>query len=123
MCAEFLRMPEAEQIGLPRLVHLLIPVGRTMKDVVIVGVASNGQMIVCQITYLNAMQSASKIAALEKYVGINRPIFFCNEPHHSEHGGIHIISVSKVFDAFASTALGKMWLAALRPASAERHPS
>jgi hypothetical protein len=33
MCAEFLRLPAAEREGLPRLVHLLLPVGRTMKDV------------------------------------------------------------------------------------------
>src|SRR5437867_11194646 len=32
-CSEFLRLPEAAQFGLPRLQSLLLPVGRTLKDV------------------------------------------------------------------------------------------
>ena len=38
-CSEMLRLPEAEQLGLPRLRCLLLPVGGNMRDIDIVGLS------------------------------------------------------------------------------------
>jgi hypothetical protein len=48
MCSEFLRAPHS---GLPTLVHLLLPVGRTMKIFDIIGLATDGRRIFAQETY------------------------------------------------------------------------
>lgn len=114
LCAEFLRTPEAEQMGLPRLQNLLMPVGRTMKDVDIVGLSTNGQTIVCQVTFLKRNECATKIAALKTYGGMHHPLFFCNEPALAIVDGVKIVSMQKVFDNFVATNAGQTWLSALR---------
>ena len=51
MCSEFLRSASAEQFGLPRLAHLLLPVGRTMKGIDICGTTISGLTLFAQVTY------------------------------------------------------------------------
>jgi hypothetical protein len=51
LCSEFLRMPEVESRGLPRLVHLLLPPGKTMRDIDIVGTAADGKRLLAQVTF------------------------------------------------------------------------
>jgi hypothetical protein len=114
MCAEFLRTTEAETMGLPRLANLLVPIGRTMKDVDILGIASDGEKIACQVTFSTLGAAGSKVNALKPYVSKHRPICFCNETDNSLVDGAHIVSMQRVFDIFTSTASGIRWLSALR---------
>lgn len=51
LCGEFMRLPEAKTVGLPRLVSLQRDVGRTMKDLDILGIASDGKRIMAQVTH------------------------------------------------------------------------
>lgn len=48
VCSEYLRSP---QNGLPKLRRLLVPVGRTMKDVDIYGLAEDGKKLFAQVTF------------------------------------------------------------------------
>jgi hypothetical protein len=114
LCSEFLRMPEAELMDLPRMQNLLMPVGRTLKDVDIVGLATNGNMVVCQVTFSKRIEAAEKVVALKKYAGPNRPLFFCNESENSIFEGVQIVSMRRVFDMFTATEFGANWLATLR---------
>jgi hypothetical protein len=115
MCAEFLRMPEAERLGLPRLVHLLMPVGRTMKDVDIVGLGSDEQKIVCQVTFSDLELSSEKLAALRKYDCGHQLIYFCNAKEATDDGHIRVVPLTDVFNEFTATATGKKWMATLKP--------
>jgi hypothetical protein len=116
MCAEFLRTQDAEKLGLPRLTNLMVPVGRTMKDIDIVGIGDNEKMIIGQVTYHDLSKSKSKIEAIRKYSRGNHLVFFCRVHDHFMDGVVHIVSIQKVFDVFSSTPTGKKWLALLRGA-------
>jgi hypothetical protein len=63
MCSEYLRIHVDNR--LPKLISLLAPIGRTLKDVDIFGLAKEGKKIICQVTYLN--EPVSKIEKLRKY--------------------------------------------------------
>jgi hypothetical protein len=66
LCSELLRLPQARQLGLPNLVHLLLPVGRTMKDIDIYGLADAGDRLFAQVTFhfLEQAQARLKIDRL-----------------------------------------------------------
>jgi len=117
MCAEFLRMPEALQLGLPRLAHLLLPVGRTMKDVDIIGIGSDGRKILCQVTFFNEVESSEKLKSLKSFSGgdNHRPIFFCNTTSFLDCDDVYLVPLQKIFDSFKATTSGRLWLSALRP--------
>ena len=51
LCSEFLRLPEAASLGLPRLAHLLLPTGRTMQDIDIDGIATDAKRLLAQVTF------------------------------------------------------------------------
>jgi hypothetical protein len=79
MCSEFLRSPAAAKLGLPRLVHLILPVGRTMKAIDIYGIAQSGKRIFAQVTYERIEKSREKLEALCKYRDQNGDslVLFC----------------------------------------------
>jgi hypothetical protein len=60
-CAEYMRDPESGFEG-SKLKHLLMPVGRTLKDVDIVGYAIDGNQLFAQVTFEG--QSTEKLQAL-----------------------------------------------------------
>ncbi len=76
VCAEFLRHPR----NALRLQYLLLPVGRTMKDVDIYGVTSQGSLLFGQVTFSSSRSVIfSKVISLEKYKSLdrnNKLIFF-----------------------------------------------
>jgi hypothetical protein len=61
MCSEYLRHAHG---ALPILVHLLLPVGRTMKDVDIYGIASDGRKVHAKVTYLELERASDKFLRL-----------------------------------------------------------
>jgi len=117
LCSEFLRLPQYEKIGeVPssRLRHLLLPTGRTMKDVDICGITESGQTLFAQVTYrpLGDPEAKRKLKTLETYSGVGRNalVFFCDCPNFEKVGEVKIIPLQYAYDCFTSTALGQTWL-------------
>lgn len=109
MCSEFLRMPEAEEFGLPMLKHLVLPVGRTMKDVDIVALAKDGSLIYAQVTLLNSKNASHKLKRLS-YYGDNHLILFCECDEIRVEEGVTVFSMDVVFEVFCASELGQKWL-------------
>jgi hypothetical protein len=112
MCSEFLRAESAERVGLPKLVHLLLPVGRTMRAVDICGITESGSMVFAQVTYSDLEHCGDKLDALVQYRDgdKNELVFFCNCAEPTEKNGVKIFPLSTVYAAFAATATGKLWI-------------
>lgn len=114
MCAEFLRLPCAAKSGLPQLSSLLVPIGRSMKDIDIMGVGIDGRAIISQVTWYDDKIAAGKIQALRKYVGTDDAtgIVFCNCTEIGEHEGVVLFPLKQVFEEFRRTEVGARWLSA-----------
>src|SRR5215469_17693150 len=79
MCSEFLRSGSTEKLGLSRLAHLLLPVGRTMKGIDICGITTSGHTLFAQVTYRGIEDCQEKIDKLLAYRDSGRNILFsCN---------------------------------------------
>lgn len=111
-CSEFLRLPEALNFGLPQLQSLILPVGRTLKDIDLVGIASDGKRIFAQVTYSNISDVAWKIKRLHQFVSSKKShvILFCQCDAHSIEAGIHIFPVQQVFRTLNRHAWGRKFL-------------
>jgi len=96
VCTEFLRCHDIE--GLPKLKWLLLPVGRTMKDVDIYGLTTGGKKLFAQVTFLKkhpaADQITNKIKKLGKYQGSGAQlIMFCRCDVRGVEGDIYYVPV------------------------------
>ncbi len=116
MCAEFLRLPCATKFGLPQLSSLSVPVGRTMKDVDIMGVGMDGRAIVGQVTWYDENGASSKKTVLKKYVQERDAtvIMFCNCKEITSDDGVVVFPLERVFEEFRHTDPGEKWLSAKR---------
>jgi hypothetical protein len=113
-CSEFLRLSEASRFGLPRLQSLLLPVGRTLKDVDIIGIATDGKHVFAQVTYslLRHAIDNGKLDSLRQFVDPNKAhvVLFCNCDAPSVQDGIHIFPVEEVFRTLNSLEWGRAFL-------------
>ncbi len=114
MCGEFLRTGHAALLGLPTLVHLLRPIGRTMRDIDILGLATDGQPIYAQVTYADASSVDWKRTRLRPYAGSGHCLLFAGATAVSVEDGFTVVPLSLVFDQFAASVYGEHWLAAAR---------
>jgi hypothetical protein len=124
LCSEFLRLAETETRGLARLAHLALPPGRTLKDIDIIGVATDGKDLLAQVTFASLSNAAWKLDRLKLYRDSRRAhlILFCDCPDQSAQDGITIFPMQKAFTMFAATTLGKICLqlmTSLQPSSSE----
>lgn len=112
MCMEYLRTAEARKRGLPVLRQTLMPVGRTMKDIDILGVAESGRIISAQVTYKSLNPSDRKLRRLDPYrTEGNETIYFCQCEQTQEINGHLIFPLKQVFDDFClSNEEGQEWL-------------
>lgn len=112
LCSEFLRSSGTERLGFPKLVHLLLPVGRTMRGIDICGISESGSMVFAQVTYLDLEHCDAKLDALVQYRDAekNDLVLFCNCAEPTEKSGIRIFPLRTVYDAFATTETGKLWI-------------
>lgn len=108
LCSEFLRTNLDEQ--LPRIQSLLTPVGRTMKDVDIIGITNNHKRILAQVTNLHLPQG--KINKLLKYSGDDDSelILFCKTSKIQIQDNILIYDIREAFEKFIKTEIGSSWL-------------
>ena len=113
LCSEFLRLPEAGMLGLPILSHLLLPLGRTMKDIDIYGLANDGKRIFGQITYKALDHVRCKVERLLAYSDTESPhlILFCKTDCVSKVSGVTIAPIDLVASQFRLTKMGNEWFA------------
>jgi hypothetical protein len=115
MCSEFLRLPEALTHGLPGLAHLLLPPGRTMKDVDVYGIALDGKRLFAQVTFGGSEAVHEKFERLRKYaVEDAHVLLFCDIATIRKTDGIFIVPMTLVFSAFCATRFGQTWLSRSR---------
>ena len=108
MCSEFLRL---RRTGLPQLAHLLMPVGRTLKDVDIYGLSTDGRRILAQVTFLDLGRSREKLATLLNYKKKDcHLVLFCQTEKITIKDGVKVIPLSRAFDEFVRRENGKRWL-------------
>lgn len=95
VCAEFLGEAHEKRPELPRLRRLLLPVGRTLQDVDLHGLAYDGREIFGQVTYYPRGSAAAKkkLAVLQPYGERGAHlVFFCPRRGSSQEGGVHFVS-------------------------------
>ena len=124
-CSELLRLPEAEQFGLPRLRCLLLPSGRTMRDIDLVGIGFDGRRIFAQVTFLPLASAESKINKLLAYgaSGESHLLIFCRCENSIRERGITIFPVQKVFDLLSQLDWGKALLKGEAPKKPSQSPA
>jgi hypothetical protein len=112
MCSEFLRSPQTVTEGLPRLTHLLTPIGRTMKDIDIIALAEDGKRILVQVTHTKRAQATNKLQRLARYASKTGDylILFCDTDKKEQSSGVTVYPIRNVFDRFTSTEVGTKWL-------------
>lgn len=112
LCGEFLRLPEAESSGLPRLAHLLLPMGRTMRDIDIIGITTANKALLAQVTFDELPKAQWKLNRLLAYVVPKRShlLLFCACEATLENQGVTIFPIQRVYDIFAATPHGEEWL-------------
>lgn len=100
-CAEFLRLQQKRD-DLPRLRYLLLPVGRTLKDVDVYALAEDNQRIFVQVTYHSGDSNSfkEKVSRLKAYGKDGAHlVFFGQGDGPLEDDGIKFVSVqSEVMD-------------------------
>lgn len=94
-CAEFLRHDDGDH---PRLKYLLLPVGRTLKDVDIYGLDPDGQEIFAQVTYRKRPDRQTrdkkfqeKLETLKGYANIDtgvKLVYFCRCEKVDQEDGV-----------------------------------
>jgi len=112
LCSEFLRLPEAATLQLPTLASLVLPVGRTMKDVDVIGLATDGRPIFAQVTFSEPARAPWKLERLLKYHDTRgcHLLLFCDVEEIAEQQGVTLVPLRKVFTSFTATDSGKRWL-------------
>jgi hypothetical protein len=98
-CAEFLRLHN--NLHYPKLSFLMVPVGRTLKDVDIYGIQHDGTEIFAQVTYRHKdeSESKSKVEALKKYrekEGATQLVYFCQCSESVVDDGVTFVPVEEV---------------------------
>lgn len=112
MCAEYLR--EHERAEFPRLRHLLMPVGRTMKDVDILGIAEDGNLLLAQVTFGSGEAKLRALADYGAEGNANHLVYFCEADSIRKEGSVWIVPLLEVFTAFSETTGGNRWMHAIR---------
>lgn len=91
-CVEYLFNYTGKDKRIPKMEHLLMPPGRTFKDVDIYGIDPKGNELYVQVTYSEKKKVGWKLETLRKYVDKkNRVLLFCNTNEVEEDNGITII--------------------------------
>lgn len=108
---EFLRTERAKKYSLPILKYTLSPVGRTLKDLDIIGMTAENDLISAQVTYHSIGVSGRKLEKLNAYSKNNDfTIYFCKCEKQSIIGGHIIFPLDTVFEEFCiKDKLGKKW--------------
>jgi hypothetical protein len=112
MCSEVMRLSSASELGLPHLSCLLLPVGRTMKDIDIAGLTSGGRKILAQVTHAPLANCQWKLDRLivHKEPSATELVFFCGCDSVKNQEGVLIFPIETAFQIFKSSPLSAEWL-------------
>jgi hypothetical protein len=112
LCSEILRSPQAESLGLPRLACLLLPPGRTMPDIDIIGLATDAKMLLAQVTFSPIAEIGWKRDALARHKDPKRVhlVLFCACEQRATQDGIITFPLQQAFDTFIAMEPGQLWL-------------
>jgi len=116
MVSEFLRSTAAEKLGLPRVATLLVPVGRTMQDVDIVGLTEDGTHVYVQVTYRERADAETerKLSILCDLVGQGKKaVLACRGCQQSHEDGVAVVPLETIYEQFTRTDAGTKWLDAV----------
>ena len=109
LCSEFLRSGIDQR--LPHIVALLTPVGRTMKDVDIVGLTTGGERVAVQVTHGSLSASQWKIDRMQRYAGSDvRRLLFCKDTEYQVVDGVEIYDLGEAYNRYSASDIGKLWL-------------
>lgn len=106
MCSEFLRLQLDKR--LPVITSFLTPVGRTLRDLDIVGVTSVGEKVFVQVTAKKAPKA--KVAKLLKYQSSDCTLLMFSPESYQERDGVTYYPIEDAFTMFTKTETGKHWL-------------
>jgi hypothetical protein len=112
LCSEFLKETIATNFGLPQLAHLLLPLGRTLKDIDIYGVSVDEYEIFAQVTHYSDQdrQFALKLRSLKSYPSDSYRIMFCMCDKRYDQDEIIVFPLAEVYDRFVrETEFGHLW--------------
>lgn len=114
LCSEFLRLDITSDLGLPTLAHLLLPVGRTMKDLDIYGLSSDGQIIMAQVTHSPLSHVRGKLERLRHYAvsKSSQLLLFCQHERIEQIDGVTVVPIDRAYREFISSSSGPSWLSA-----------
>jgi hypothetical protein len=112
MCSEALRLPPPDDSLLPQLLHLIRRVGGVMPAVDIYGLATDGTIIAAQVTLAADGPLENKRLALQNcgLGAAHHLILFCPTDREEMRDGILMVPIEDVFDRFAATPAGQLWL-------------
>ncbi len=116
LCSELLRSPLAHSVGLPYIRSLLLPVGRTLKDIDILGISDTGRRVFVQVTYRSLTDASTKLAHLKRYASRDAELLlFCAVPTRQIVDGVTVFPLEQAFSTFVGTDAGRAWLDATLP--------
>jgi len=83
-----------------------------MKDLDLVGLATDGKRLFAQVTFAPLQHAQWKMDRLKKYRSEERPylVLFCGVDTCTVIDDIIVFPISTAFQAFTSTPRGKLWL-------------
>lgn len=106
LCGEFLRAPTIA--GVPTLSSLLLPIGRTAKDIDIYGVATDGKRLIAQVKYTHKESFVQDL--VDRYGKEDcHLILFSGVSNSVMDGPVLQISLNEVYDQFCATERGAEW--------------
>lgn len=110
-CSEYLRYGLDTTGMLPTIESYLLPIGRTLIDIDIVGLSTKGQKIYAQVTYNSFKNSKDKFAKLKKYISKDTQlILFCQCEKPQLIDSIIVYPLQLAFDSYSKSDIGKKWL-------------
>ena len=116
LCSEVLRLETIESFGVPQVQALILPVGRTLKDIDILGIDEEGEYVIAQVTnhHLNSGSARRKLQRLTEYDTTDEAhrILFCHADEVSSVDNVTVFSLEKAFDLWTTSGLGQRWLEA-----------
>ena len=125
LCSEVMRTDKWENLGLPRLTSLLLPVGRTLKGIDIYGLGGKGNKILAQVTNYQCTSSRArrKLERLTEYSSESTTlVFFCDATEIQRIEDVVIFPLEEAFRLFSGTSAGKKWMSALAPSGTTASP-
>lgn len=116
IASEYLRRSDLP-LGLPMLDKLLLPIGKTLRDLDILAAAKDGRRICAQVTYAQLGGIGEKLERLRAYASDDTVlVLFCLAQRPGWDGDVAVIPLQDAFDWLLASPTGQQWVALNFPA-------